>query len=176
MFVCDIFMFMGEVPDQLKLFPPSRELARVAETWEYGSTHTHADISEILDSPQQENLYYQYVADANEILIPKGKLIRNVRGVGYLVVKPDDYRGASFEKVKKSKDFLMRACEIAQHAPVDAMTVDERERFDRYLVGLGSRAALFLREFESMKSVEGPMRIRLSERRPALNGKTEEPR
>lgn len=164
-------MFMGEETKELKLFPPSRELAKVAETWAYGSTHEHSEIAAILDTPQQENLYYQYIADANELLIPKGKMIRNVRGVGYLVVKPDDYRGASFEQVKKSKDYLLRACEIAQYAPVDEMSPDERNQFDRYIVGLGTRAALFIREFESKKAIEGPIRIRLSERRPALNGK-----
>jgi len=157
-------MFMGEVPEQLKLFPPSRELARVAEAWAYGSTHTHVEISEILDSPQQENLYYQYVADANEILIPKGKLIKNIRGVGYLVVNPDDYKEASFDRVKKSKDYLMRACEIAQSAPVDKMSQEKREKFDHYLVGLGSRAALFLREFESINAISSPMKIQLSQK------------
>ena len=158
-------MFMVEQAE-LKLFPPFRELAKIAKDWPYGSTHTHDEISKILDTPQQENLYYQYVADANELLIPHGKMIRNVRGVGYLVIRPDDYRGASFEKVKKSKEFLLRACEIAQHAPVDEMSQNERNQFDRYIVGLGSRAALFIREFESMKTIEAPTRIRLAERRP----------
>ena len=138
--------------------------------WAYGSTHTHTEISEILGSPQQENLYYQYVADANEILIPKGKLIKNIRGVGYLVVNPDDYKEASFDRVKKSKDFLMRACEIAQNAPVDKMTHGEREKFDHYVIGLGGRAALFLKEFDSIKTISGPMKIQLSPKQKALNG------
>jgi len=168
MFVYDTFMFMEETPQELKLFPPSRELAKVAKEWAYGSTHQHSEIADILQTPQQENLYYQYVADANEILIPLGKLIKNVRGIGYLVIKPDDYRGASFDRVKKSKDFLMRACEIAQHAPVSEMTAEEQIRFDRYLIGLGSRAALFMREFDSIKSIShGPMRIQLNARTPA---------
>jgi hypothetical protein len=161
---------MGDVPEQLKLFPLSRELARIAEKWEYGSTHTHSEISDILGTPQQENLYYQYVADANEILIPKGKLIKNIRGVGYLVVNPDDYKEASFDRVKKSKEFLMRACEIAQNAPVEKMSQGEREKFDHYVIGLGGRAALFLREFDSIKAVSSPMKIQLSQKQKALNG------
>jgi hypothetical protein len=164
-----------ENPTELKLYPPSRELARVAEGWTYGSTHTHSEIAEILGIPQQENTYYQAVSDANEILLPKSKMIRNVRGVGYLVVNPDSYEDVSYDRVKKSKEYLLRACEIAQYAPREEMTPEDRARFDRYVVGLGTRAALFMREFESKQVISGPMKIRLSERRPLQLEKKDEP-
>jgi len=156
----------------LKLYPEWRELAEVAEIWEYGSVHKHSEIAEIMGIPQQETKYYQYVSRANEILTPKGKLLQIVVGTGYLVVHPDDYIDRSFDQVKKSMDHLLRAVTISQSAPVELMSLERRIEHEAYNVNLAAKAALTMRELDSKKRIAAPSRYRI-ETRPKLENKNE---
>jgi hypothetical protein len=117
-----------------KLFPVWKELVRIADTWEYGSFHSHEEIALILDVEQKTTKYYGYVQRAREELITRRKLLETYINQGYLVVEVDRYNDVTFEDLKKSKKYLELSILKSNFAPTELMDERTRERHDLFLV------------------------------------------
>lgn len=82
------------------LDPPWKELVKVASEWDYGSMHTHGEISGIIRLPYGDIHYYSEVNRAAKELLVLGKRIQCVYNKGYKVLKPSEYPKTIFEDTK----------------------------------------------------------------------------
>lgn len=72
------------------LTPPWKQLVKVASEWEYGSKHTHEEISDILGVKYGTPDYYANVNAANSVMTECGKRLKNIHDQGYRVLLPTE--------------------------------------------------------------------------------------
>ena len=118
-----------------ELFPPWKQLEKIASGWEYESKHPHDEILKILGLKSKNTSYYQQVDKANHELTQIGKLLENLRDFGYVVVRPDEYAGVSMKYKKRAFRRLERAVDIIKGTPVHLLTPPERSRIEQMLQG-----------------------------------------
>src|SRR5271157_612998 len=94
--------------DRTKLFPEWKELVKVAETWEYGTFHSHDEIAEIIGVDAQTPKYYGIVAKAKSALIERRKLLGTRFDKGYFVIEIKQFDEEIVVDIKKSKTILER--------------------------------------------------------------------
>lgn len=112
------------------LLPLWKELFRVAQDWEYGSTHTHKEIARILGIEYGGTDYYGNVNSAFEQLANIGKRLRCVHNTGYYVLKPSEYPLAAYDDTHKSGRILKRGLDNIHNAPVQKMDNSTKQRIE----------------------------------------------
>jgi hypothetical protein len=119
-----------------KLFPPWKELVKVASNWEYGTIHTHDEIADImgLSYPSQE--YYQQVNHAITELITYGKRMKNVQNRGYYTLKPVEQIHEAVYDAKRGTRRIKDGIHNLTNAPVDDMTDSQKRTQEGALVSL----------------------------------------
>ena len=154
----------------VKLFPVWKELVRVADTWEYGTFHTHEEIAGILGVEAQTSLYYGHVQKARESLIERRKLLETYVNQGYLVVEVDRYNDVTLNDLKKSKRFLELSLLKSSYAPVELMDEQTKKRHDQFLVkqvGLLNMTAPVYTEITKIVAPI-PRRFQLNKAKPSM--------
>lgn len=150
------------------LFPPWKELVKVASEWDYGTFHSHAEIGGILGCEPQSSKYYAYVQKARRSLIERGKLLEAHTNQGYYVTEVNRYSEVTFEDVKKSKKYLEISVLKSQFAPTTLMDEQAKKKHDVFLVkqvGLLNMSMPFYTEVTKIISPI-PKRFRLNEAKP----------
>lgn len=117
-----------------KLFPLWKELVKVADTWDYGTFHSHDEIAEILEVEPKTSKYYGHVQKAREVLIEHRKLLETYVNQGYLVVEVDRYNDVTLEDLKRSKRYLELSILKSNYAPTELMDEHTRKRHDVFLI------------------------------------------
>lgn len=97
---------------------------------DYGATIDHVEIACIIEEPIYSQKYRQIVASAKKHLEKSGKMITNIRGVGYRVVAPDEYTDESVSCVDSGIRKIKRGAEILDYAPVKDMTQSGVQRYN----------------------------------------------
>ena len=117
--------------------PEYMELYETALQWDYESRHTHEEIANIMQLKYGTPKYHSMVRRANEKLIECGKMIGNVRGEGYIVVKPDNYVEKSLSKFKQGVRRIRKSYKISDYAPIKQMTDKGLSKYRNYNERLG---------------------------------------
>jgi hypothetical protein len=128
--------------DEVVRLPEYTELIPIAEGWEYGTIHTHDEISDIMKLSPKTAKYYGMVGRANKKLMQGGKMLVNVKEKGYQVVNPDDYTDKSLEKFKQGANKIRQAHIIVDYAPVTKMSETGLKRYRNYADRLGIARAI----------------------------------
>ncbi|MBQ4197812.1 MAG: hypothetical protein II659_08230 [Bacteroidales bacterium] len=93
----------------------------------YGETLEHFYIAEIIGEKIGSNDYRYVVRKTSEILMESGKAIRNVRGVGYKIVSPDEYLPLASREMKGAYTRVKKANKILNVAPEKEMSPFARQ-------------------------------------------------
>ena len=88
----------------------------------YGETLAHYDIAYIAQTKDGTHEYWSLMQSVSKKLLECGKMIENVRGVGYRVVNPDEYSQQSAKCVMSGARKIGKGSRILQNAPVKDMT------------------------------------------------------
>lgn len=76
------------------------ELVDFMSTYEYGTVFEHNAISHTLDVPKNSTKYKTSITKLKKLMLEKGKMLENIRGVGYRIVNPSDYAGKAINQYK----------------------------------------------------------------------------
>lgn len=133
-----------------KFDPPYKKLFSEAVFWEYGSIHTHEEIAEILGVKKNAKKYHSDIRRANEKLIESGKLLKNIRDIGYRIVSPDDYADVAIEHVDKSKMQISIAGKIIDHTPVKRLSPEGLKRHRQISDAMATTRAVMLGKFTEL--------------------------
>lgn len=144
---------MSEVKETVELFPAWKELLRIADTWEYGSFHSHEELSAILGVPVGTN-YYQLIKRVDHDLLLRGKHFENVPKRGYVLINPNEFVRSSNGQIKKSTRYARNALIISQVAPRDKMDAQTRKRTEEHTVGLSRVVSLLASETKPLFEIE----------------------
>lgn len=91
-------------------------------TKEYGETMHHYEIAALVETNERSPEYRQLLGSAQKKLLDCGKMIENVRGVGYRVTDPDEYTKQSAKCVISGARKINKGSTILQNAPVKDMS------------------------------------------------------
>lgn len=105
-------------------------LADYIASLDYGSIIHYQDIEEITHRKWKTNLYYQDISKAKKILETKGKAITPIGGGDFQVLYPGDYSGEYARRVRLANQQIKRGGRILSGAPVNDMSLDERQTFN----------------------------------------------
>ena len=112
--------------DTIKL-PEWKNLVECAKEWEYGTVHSHTEIAAILRLKYSTSAYKTAVSRANEELTPLGKRLKNIRNVGYEVLKPDSYLSESVLHVNKASREIKRGVSISYGCKLELVSPEKRQ-------------------------------------------------
>jgi len=98
-------------------------------TKDYGGALTHYEIACLIEEKEGSVAYREIVSSAQKKLLDCGKMIENVRGIGYRVVRPDEYTEQSAKCVVSGARRIDKGTRILRNAPVKDMS---REGVQQY--------------------------------------------
>lgn len=156
--------------NEIKLFPVWKELVKVANTWEYGTFHSHEEIADIMGI-SYENQYSKYIANiqkAKKALIEHRKLLETHVDKGYFVTEINRYNEVTFEDIRKSQRYLELSILKSTYAPIELMDDQTRKKHDIFLVkqvGLLNMSFPFYTEITKVIAPV-PSRFRIKEAKP----------
>ena len=129
---------IGEV---IKL-PEYNELISKAINWDYGTSHSHEEISDIMKIPKNTHKYHSMISRANKKLIENARMLVNEKGKGYNVVAPDEYVEMSHKEAKRATRHFRKSYKISDYAPIEKMSEDGLSRYRNYSDRLGTLRAI----------------------------------
>ena len=97
----------------------------------YGGAMTHYEISRLVGVKEGTRRYQSIIDSAKKKLLEHGKMIDNVRGVGYRVIDPDEYTGQSARCVISGARRIDKGTKILQNAPVKDMSQEGVQTYNR---------------------------------------------
>jgi len=162
------------IPEPTRLFPVWKELVKVADSWEYGTFHSHKEVAGILDVEEQTPKYYGYVQKAKQALIEKRKLLETHIDRGYYVTEINRYNEVTLEDVKKSRKYLELSVLKSQYAPAELMDEQTKKKHDVFLVkqvGLLNMSMPFYTEITKVVAPI-PSRFQIKEAKPKSHEET----
>lgn len=98
---------------------------------DYGDTVTHTEMSQALNEPVRSQRYRDAVTAAAKRCINMGRMVANVRGIGYRLVSPDDYTAQSVKRIVSGARRIDSGVKILAHAPTASMTPVGIEEYNR---------------------------------------------
>ena len=99
--------------------------------YKYGETVRYQDIEQITNERKGTQRYYAAIAKAKKLLEEKGKMICRAGGGDYKVAYPGDYSNAYAREIRLANNRVKHGNTILEHAPVNDMTISEKQVFDR---------------------------------------------
>lgn len=106
-------------------------LVKAVEERNYGDVLTFDSIGYIIGQKHGSVKYGDVLQAARKRLEMAGRMIVNVRGVGYKVCLPDSYTGEGVRKMRQGAKRIDRGAKILAHAPVNDMSPQAREAHNR---------------------------------------------
>ena len=92
----------------------------------------HKDISDVIGESYGTNKYRTIIAQTKTVLQRQyNRHIESVRSEGYRVIKPDDTVKASLSHYKRGFKEMQKGQDILTHAPIQDMSQEGREVFNR---------------------------------------------
>jgi len=114
---------------ELMKLPLWKNLFEVAMSWEYDSIHQFEEIEKILNLPYGTSRFRTAISQANDELTKSGKRLKNVRGIGYQVLKPGEYLDESVKHLKKGTNQIKKSVDIITGAPIHLLEPYERSNY-----------------------------------------------
>ena len=106
-------------------------LVKAVEERDYGDVLTFDSIGYIIGQKHGSVKYGDVLQAARKRLEMAGRMIVNVRGIGYKVCLPDNYTGEGVRKMRQGARRIDRGAKILAHAPVNDMSPQARESYNR---------------------------------------------
>lgn len=103
---------------------PHEKIVERALSMEYGDILTHEEAENICEMPHNSMKYYNIMGRAKRELERLGKALKSVSGVGYEVVRPDEYADIAVKKIKLGFSSMDRGRVILENAPERDMSAD----------------------------------------------------
>lgn len=97
---------------------------------EYGATMHHYEIASLIETNEKSSEYRTIVRAASKKLLDCGRMIENVRGVGYRVTDPDEYTKQSAKCVISGARKINKGARIIQNAPVKDMSQEGLQAYN----------------------------------------------
>lgn len=98
---------------------------------DYGDVLDFKEIGYIIRQQYGTRQYSDILHAAMKRLEVAGHMIVNVRGVGYKVLRPDEYTQEGVKRVCQGAKRIDRGTKVLNHAPVNDMTQQAREIHNR---------------------------------------------
>lgn len=106
-------------------------LVKAIEERNYGDVISFDDIGKIINQKYGSVKYNDILQSARKQLITTGHMIVNVRGIGYKVCYPDNYTVEGIRYMRQGAQRIDRGTKILNHAPVNDMSQNAREAYNR---------------------------------------------
>ena len=94
---------------------------------DYGTVIHYQEIERITHENYGCKRYYNHIAKAKKLLEQRGKMIKSIGKGDYQVLYPGDYSGAYAREVRLARKRIKHGGEIIKGAPVNDMTLEERQ-------------------------------------------------
>ena len=96
----------------------------------YGDLIEHYEIERVIGEKCRTTKYSDIVSGAQKKLQKVGKVIENVRGVGYKIVMPDDYSDKAVDLIASGARRIEKGGKILRYAPVNEMSQSGLEAYN----------------------------------------------
>lgn len=106
-------------------------LVKAVNERNYGDVLDFKEIGYIIQQEYGTRKYSDILHAAMRRLEVTGHMIVNLRGIGYKVLSPDDYTGEGMKRVRQGAKRIDRGTKVLNHAPVNDMTQQAREVYNR---------------------------------------------
>lgn len=106
-------------------------LVKAVSEHQYGDVLDFKEIGYIINREYGTHAYNDVLQAAKKRLEIAGHMIVNVRGIGYKVLRPDDYTNEGVKRVRQGAKRIDRGAKVLNHAPVNDMTQQAREAHNR---------------------------------------------
>jgi len=143
------------VSEVVVLFPPWKELVKIASEWEYGSFHEHLEIALILGVDYGSKEYYSAMNSASDELVSIGRRIECVYNKGYYMLNPDEYPRAAYEDVKRSANKLKQGINNSHDAPIQKMEHATQKQMEAITTHLGRTYVQLVTAVTEVKELAG---------------------
>ena len=162
--------------NETKLFPIWKELVKVADTWDYGTVHSHQEIAKIIGVDAQSSRYYSIIQKAKKGLIQRRKLLETHINKGYFVTEINRYNEITLDDVRKSQKYLELSVLKSKYAPIELMDEQTRKKHDVFLVKQVGLLNMSLPFYTEITKVIAPIpsRFQIKERKPQTEVNTYE--
>ena len=140
------------------LFPPWKELLKIASDWEYGSFHEHLDIAIVLGVDYGTPKYYEYMTTVSNKLSRIGKRIECIHEKGYRVLTPEEYPKAACEDVDRTSRVLKRGINQIYDAPVQKMEHGTQKKIEAITTHMGRTYVHLVSAATEVKELAGIQR------------------
>lgn len=132
---------------------------------EYGAEISHESMMRLTGFDQKGKDYYELVGAVNDKLTEIGKRLRNIHGVGYKFISPDEYAEESRRQIEYAGKRLNEADKVVTYAPADKMTQEGLTKFrafaDRFsslkahMIGVRKELSVLVNEKPSLQLNSG---------------------
>ena len=132
---------------------------------EYGAEIPHESMMRLTGFDQKGKDYYELVGAVNDKLTEIGKRLRNIHGVGYKFISPDEYAEESRRQIEYAGKRLNEADKVVTYAPASKMTQEGLSKFrafaDRFsslkahMIGVRKELSVLVNEKPSLQLNSG---------------------
>ena len=132
---------------------------------EYGAEISHESMMRLTRFDQKCKDYYELVGAVNDKLTEIGKRLRNIHGVGYKFISPDEYAEESRRQIEYAGKRLNEADKVVTYAPAEKMTQEGLSKFrafaDRFsslkahMIGVRKELSVLVNEKPSLQLNSG---------------------
>ena len=132
---------------------------------EYGAEISHESMMRLTGFDQKGKDYYEIVGAVNDKLTEIGKRLRNIHGVGYKFISPDEYAEESRRQIEYAGKRLNEADKVVTYAPASKMTQEGLLKFrafaDRFsslkahMIGVRKELSVLVNEKPSLQLNSG---------------------
>ncbi|HLO11313.1 MAG TPA: hypothetical protein VK190_03530 [Pseudoneobacillus sp.] len=103
----------------------SDKIVNFVKTLNYGDSIAHEVMENLIGIPKSGE-YYFIVARANRQLLKGKKMLRNIPGLGYEILEPDDYHEHSGNVFRKGYKKMKSSQKILENAPMELMSEEAK--------------------------------------------------
>lgn len=97
----------------------------------YGDIVRYQEIETVTGERRRTAKYYNAISKAKKLLEEQGKMIVSIEGGDYRIIYPGDYTKEYAGEVKKARNRLKHGKRILDGAPVQDMSEDEQQTYQR---------------------------------------------
>ena len=141
--------------------PEWKELFDKAKYWDYGSEHSHDEISAVLDIPKETTKYYHSVGRTNKELRRQAQRhLVSISGQGYKVLRPEEFLTEAGKILKQAVKKIGKGYEVAYATPTHLLTEEGRTRWTGFIErGLRLKAMADSERQELRKIADGKAKV-----------------
>ena len=136
-------------------YPEWKQLYDVAQNWQYGTQHDHAELSAILKLPKGTR-YYQAIHRCNKELLEKNRrCLASVRGVGYRVAESEEHLTLANGEMKRAAKRMRQTKRILDGTDLNRLSDTGLMNFKSYYDNFVRTASVFNADRANLRLIAG---------------------